>query len=73
MKFQVDKMVPGKDGNPLWVELFGHSECQCWSVMITNQGAIGFGKYCEKASFYEADYHITQSTPTKLAINYDEA
>jgi hypothetical protein len=52
-------MVPGKDGNPLWVELFGHSECQCWSVMITNQGAIGFGKYCEKASFYEADYHIT--------------
>ena len=28
------------------VELFGHSECNCWGVMLTNKRVV-FAKKCE--------------------------
>jgi len=40
-------MINGDDGKPLNVELFGHSECNCWGVMLTDKGIV-FAKKCEE-------------------------
>ena len=46
IKFVVDDMKMGNDGNPELVEVVGHSECACWGLTIDYQG-FNFGKKCE--------------------------
>ena len=44
--FQVEDQLKGMDGKPLLVEVVGHSECNCWGLLIDYEG-ISFGKKCE--------------------------
>jgi hypothetical protein len=46
VKVTIDDMKKGDDGKPKLVEVFGHSECQCWGLTIDGEG-FSFGKKCE--------------------------
>ena len=39
-------MTKGPDGRPLNVELFGHSDCYCWGLLLNEKGVL-FGKKCD--------------------------
>jgi len=51
LKVTIDDMKKGDDGKPKLVEVFGHSECQCWGLTIDGEG-YSFGKKCEKTQTY---------------------
>lgn len=47
IKFQMDDMAIGDDGNPKLVEVVGHSDCNCWGLTADSSGLL-FGKKCNQ-------------------------